>query len=221
MFFLADMLNKKLHLPKPGEALPGRAGPVRTAVRHHVSRRPLKGPYPQGLQWSVFGMGDFHAAERTFWPVEGVWVTAAGFAGGMTPNPTFQEVGTGLTGHAQAVLVVFDPAVVSYEALLALFWEGHDPTQKMRQGGDVGTMYRSALYPEGEAQLETALASRDVYQAALHAAGLGAIATQIVPEAGFYFAEAEHQQYLSRNRSAGSSLKGTGVSFGPAVAGSL
>lgn len=221
MFFLADMLNKKLHLPKPGEALPGRAGPVRTAARHHVSRRPLKGPYPQGLQRSVFGMGDFHTAERTFWPVEGVWVTAAGFAGGMTPNPTFQEVGTGLTGHAQAVLVVFDPAVVSYEALLALFWESHDPTQKMRQGGDVGTMYRSVLCPEGETQLETALASRDAYQAALHAAGLGAIATQIVPEAGFYFAEAEHQQYLSRNRSAGSSLKGTGIPFSPAVVGSL
>lgn len=219
MFFLADMLNRRLHLPKAEEALPGRAAPVRTAARHRVSRRPLKGPYPQGLEPSVFGMGDFHKAEPIFWQAEGVWVTAAGFAGGMTANPTFQEVGTGLTGHAQAVLVVFDPAVVSYDALLKLFWEGHDPTQKMRQGGDVGTFYRSGLYPQGEAQFQTALASRDAYQAALHAAGLGAITTEVVPGAGFYFAEAEHQQYLARNGNSVCGLKGTGVSFALPVPG--
>jgi peptide-methionine (S)-S-oxide reductase len=213
MFFLADMLNKKLHLPRPEEALPGRGKPLRTAARHHVSKRPLKGPYPEGAESMVFAMGDFHAAERLFWPLEGVWVTAAGFCGGTTPNPTYQEVGTGLTGHAQAVLVVFDPAIVSLAGLLKLFWEAHDPTQGMRQGSDLGTLYRSGIYPRDAGQNRVTLASRDAYQAALHDAGLGAITTEIVPEAPFYFAEADHQQYLARNRSGGAGLTGTGVVF--------
>ncbi len=213
MFFLSDMLNKKLHLPEAEEALPGREKPLRTASRHRVSRRPLKGPYPEGTESVVFAMGDFHAAERLFWPLEGVWVTVAGFCGGMTPNPTYQEVGTGLTGHAQAVLVVFDPAIVSLADLLKLFWETHNPTQGMRQGGDIGTLYRSGIYPRGSAQHRLARVSRDAYQAALHGAGLGAVTTEIAPEAAFYFAEAEHQQYLAGNRSGGVGLAGTGVAF--------
>ncbi len=213
MFFLADMLNKKLHLPRPGEALPGREKPIRTALRHHVRKRPLKGPYPEGLASAVFGMGDFHRAEGLFWPVPGVWVTAAGFCGGATPNPTYQEVGTGLTGHAEAVLVVFDPAVAPYAGLLKLFWEAHDPTQGMRQGKDVGTMYRSALYPGNETQHEAALASRETYQEALRAAGIGAITTEIVPAMPFYFAEAEHQQYHAKNRTGAAGPAGTGVAF--------
>lgn len=144
MFFLSDMLNKKLNLPKPSEALPGRAKAMPTASRHHVSKRPLKGPYPEGLETAMFGLGCFWGAERLFWQIEGVWVTAVGFAGGVTPNPTYQETCTGLTGHTEIVLVVFDPKVVSYEELLKLFWESHDPTQGMRQGNDVGTTYRSA-----------------------------------------------------------------------------
>lgn len=211
MFFLADMLNKKLHLPKAGETLPGREKPLRTAARHHVSRRPLKGPYPEGAESVVFAMGNFHEAERLFWSLEGVWVTAAGFGGGATPNPTYQEVGTGLTGHAQAVLVVFDPSIVSVQALLKRFWEAHNPTQGMRQGSDIGTFFRSAIYPRSAAQHRLALASRDAYQAALQGAGLGTITTEIVPDAPFYFAEAEHQQYFARN--GGGGLGGTGVAF--------
>jgi len=219
MFFLSDMLNKRLHLPKPGDALPGRAKPVRTAVKHHVSKRPLKGPYRQGLETAVFGMGNFHDAERLFWQAEGVWVTASGFAGGLTANPTYQEVLTGLTGHAQAVLVVFDPAVLPHAGLLRLFWEGHDPTQGMRQGADIGTPYRSAIYTYGETQHRAALASRDACQSALSAAGFGKVTTEIAAAPEFYFAEAEHQQYLSRNPGNPSGLKGTGISFEiPAVA---
>jgi peptide-methionine (S)-S-oxide reductase len=213
MFFLADMLNKKLHLPRSGEALPGRGKPLRTAARHCVSRRLLKGPYPEGAESLVLAMGDFHAAERLFWSLEGVWVTAAGFCGGTTPNPTYQEVGTGLTGHAQAVLVVFDPAIVSLVDLLKLFWETHNPTQGMRQGSDIGTLYRSGIYPRGDGQNRLALASRDAYQVALDGAGFGAVTTSIVPEAPFYFAEAEHQQYLAKNRTGAILLKGTGVAF--------
>lgn len=213
MFFLSDMLNKRLHLPKQEEALPGRAKPIRTAARHHVSKRPLKGPDRQGLETALFGMGNFHDAERLFWEAEGVWVTASGFAGGLTANPTYQEVCTGLTGHAQTVLVVFDPAILSYASLLKLFWEGHNPTQGMRQGTDVGTPYRSAIYAHGDALCRVALASRDTYQSALRDAGLGKITTEIAPAPEFYFAEAEHQQYLSRSPNSASGLKGTGVSF--------
>lgn len=214
MFFLADMLNRKLHLPKPGEALPGRAKVLCTATRHRVSGRRLKGPYAQELHQVVFAMGDFHAAERLFWPLDGVWLTAAVFSGGTTPNPTFQEVGTGLTGHAQGVLVVFDPAVLGFGELLKTFWEGHDPTQGMRQGSDVGTPYRSAIYAQGPL-LAAALASRDSYQLGLREAGWGAIGTEIAALAEFYFAEAEHQQYCAVARSGLPSLKGTGVVLVP------
>lgn len=213
MFFLSEILNRKLQLPRPGEALPGRARPIRTAARHFVSRRALKGPYPEGFEMALFAMGSFWGAERLFWQVEGVWVTAAGFSGGTTPNPTHQEVCTGMTGHAETVLVVFDPAVLPYEVLLKKFWESHDPTQGMRQGAQVGTMYRSLIQTFGDAQHEAASASRDAYQASLLDAGRGRITTEIAPAGAFYFAEPEHQQYLARNKHAASNLQGAGVAF--------
>ena len=213
MFFLSDMLNKKLHLPKAEEALPGRAKPIRTATRHHVSKRPLKGPYPEGLETAVFGLGSFWAAERLLWQIDGVWVTASGFAGGYTPNPTYQEVCTGLTGHTEVVFVVFDPGIVSYTALLKSFWESHDPTQGMRQGSDIGTFYRSVIHALGDVQHRTALASCAAYQDVLRRAGRGKITTEIAPAPDFYFAEAEHQQYLAKNPNGASLLKGTGVAF--------
>ena len=221
MFFLSDMLNKKYNMPKPGEALPGRSQPIPTASKHHVSGRPLKGPYPDGLEVAMFGLGCFWGAERMFWQTEGVWVTAVGYAGGFTPNPTYQETCTGLTGHAEIVLVVFDPSVVSYGDLLKVFWEAHDPTQGMRQGNDVGTTYRSAIYTVGDAQMEQAIASRDVYQAALKKAGQGRITTEIAAAPEFYFAEEEHQQYLSKNPYGYCALKGTGVACAIAPAASV
>jgi len=211
MFFLSDMLNKKLKLPSPAEALPGRAQPIPTASTHSVSGRPLKGPYPEGLETAVFGLGCFWGAERLFWQMDGVWVTAVGYAGGVTPNPTYQETCTGLTGHTEAVLVVYDPKVVPYGELLRTFWEAHDPTQGMRQGNDVGTPYRSAIYTFGEAQHQAAIASRDAYQAALTAAGRGRITTEVAAAPPFYFAEADHQQYLAKNPYGYCGLKGTGV----------
>jgi peptide-methionine (S)-S-oxide reductase len=211
MFFLGDQLNKKLEMPKPGQALPGRDRPIPTAKEHFVSKRRLQGPYPEGLETAMFGLGCFWGAERLFWQTEGVWVTAAGYAGGITPNPTYQETCTGLTGHAEVVLVVFDPKVVSYADLLKIFWEAHDPTQGMRQGNDIGTTYRSAIYTFGEAQHQAALASRDAYQASLKAAGRAAITTEIAPAPPFYFAEEEHQQYLAKNPYGYCGLKGTGV----------
>jgi peptide-methionine (S)-S-oxide reductase len=219
MFFLSDMLNKKIQMPKPGEALPGRSQPIPTAAEHFVSRRPLKGPYPSGMEKAMFGLGCFWGAERLFWQTEGVWVTAAGYAGGFTPNPTYQETCTGLTGHAEVVLVVFDPKVVAYADLLKIFWEAHDPTQGMRQGNDVGTTYRSAIYTFGPAQQKAAAASRDDYERALKAGGRGRITTEIAPAPEFYFAEADHQQYLARNPYGYCGLKGTGVACAlPAVA---
>ena len=212
MFFLSDILNKKLALPKAQEALPGRTKPIPTAPKHHVNGNPLKGPYPQGLETALFGMGCFWGVERLFWQVPGVWLTAAGYAGGFTPNPTYQETCTGLTGHAEVVLVVFDPEEVSYADLLTLFWENHDPTQGMRQGNDIGTTYRSAIYTSGEEQHRQALASRDAYQASLLAAGRGKVTTEIAPAPEFYFAEAEHQQYLAKNPNGYCGLQGTGVS---------
>src|SRR5262245_46010892 len=146
MFFLSDMLNKKLSLPKPDEALPGRSKPIATATKHFVSKRPPNGPYPEGFETALLGLGGFWGAARMLWPMDGVWVTAVGYSGGVTPNPTYQETCTGLTGHAEVVLVVFDPKIVSYADLLKAFWENHDPTQGMRQGNDVGTTYRSAIY---------------------------------------------------------------------------
>jgi peptide-methionine (S)-S-oxide reductase len=212
MFFLADMLNRKLKMPSPAEALPGRQEPV-AAGDHAVSGRTLAGPFPQGAESVCFAMGPFASAERLFWPVEGVWVTAAGYAGGFTPDPTFQEVTTGLTGHAQAVRIVFEPARLTFGDLLALFWENHDPTQGMRQGGDIGTAYRSAIFTNDAQQREAALASRDIYAAALKEAGGGAVTTEIAPLAAFYFAEAEHQQYLVKNPTGRAETKGTGVRY--------
>ncbi|MEW9807156.1 peptide-methionine (S)-S-oxide reductase MsrA [Mesorhizobium sp. ZMM04-5] len=218
MFFLSDMLNKKIQMPKPGEALPGRDRPIPTASDHFVSGRPLKGPYPEGLETAMFGLGCFWGAERMFWETDGVWVTAVGYAGGATPNPTYQETCTGMTGHAEVVLVVFDPRIVSYADLLKIFWEAHDPTQGMRQGNDVGTTYRSAIYAFGAEQLAAAQASKDAYEAALKAAGRGRITTEIAPAPAFYFAEAEHQQYLAKNPYGYCNLKGTGVACAlPAV----
>ena len=211
MFFLGDLMNKKTKMPTEAEALPGRERPLYTAAKHFVSGHPLKGPYPDGLETAMFGMGCYWGAERLFWQTDGVWVTAVGFAGGITPNPTYTETCTGLTGHAEVVLVVFDPQVVSYEALLKLFWEEHDPTQGMRQGNDVGTTYRSAIYTFGDAQAAAARASRDSYQAALTRAGGGRITTEIAPAPTFYFAEEEHQQYLAKNPNGYCGLRGTGV----------
>lgn len=212
MFFLSDMLNKKLKLPAPQEALPGRAVPIPTSTDHYVSGRPLHGPYPDGLEVAYFGMGCFWGAERLFWQTPGVWVTAVGYQGGVTPNPTYQETCTGLTGHAETVLVVYDPAKISYGDLLRVFWESHDPTQGMRQGNDVGTTYRSTLYTTTDAQLDEATASRNAYEAALVSAGRSKITTEIAAAPVFYFAEAEHQQYLAKNPGGYCGLKGTGVS---------
>lgn len=220
MFFLSDMLNKKLKLPTAAEALPGRDTAMHTATRHHVSKRPLAGPYPDGTEIAYFGMGCFWGAERLFWQTPGVWVTAVGYQGGHTPNPTYQETCTGLTGHAETVMVVFDPQTVAFADLLRLFWESHDPTQGMRQGNDVGTTYRSAIYTTSDAQHEQALASRAAYEHALAGAGRSRITTEIAPAPAFYFAEAEHQQYLAKNPAGYCGLQGTGVSCPvPGVAG--
>jgi len=211
MFFLSDMMNKKLKLPSAKEALPGRENPIPTSTKHYLSKRPLHGPYPDGLEVAYFGMGCFWGVERLFWQTPGVWTTAAGYQGGVTPNPTYQETCTGLTGHAETVLVVFDPEEVSYTELLKIFWEGHDPTQGMRQGNDVGTTYRSAIYTTTDAQLAEAKASRDAYEASLSAAGRSRITTEIGEAPQFFFAEAEHQQYLAKNPGGYCGLKGTGV----------
>ena len=210
--YLIDMFNKKMKMPAASEALKGRATAIPTAKNHFVSGRPLKGPYPEGFETAVFALGCYWGAERLFWLTPGVWVTGSGFAGGTTLNPTYQESCTGLTGHAEAVLVVFDPDVISYEQLLAIFWESHDPTQGMRQGNDIGTCYRSGIYPTTGGQMTKALASRDAYQAALRAAGRDAITTEIRADQPFYFAEEVHQQYLAKNPDGYCALRGTGVS---------
>ena len=202
---------RKLTLPAPQDALPGRAAPIPTAAHHFVNGHKLRGPYPEGMETACFAMGCFWGVERLFWQVPGVWVTAVGYQGGITPNPTYEEACTGLTGHAEAVLVVFDPAVVSYGDLLRLFWENHDPTQGMRQGNDVGTTYRSAIFTTSPAQQAQAQASLAAYQAALAGAGRGRVTTQIEPAPAFYFAEEEHQQYLAKNPGGYCGIKGTGV----------
>ncbi|RMH50742.1 MAG: peptide-methionine (S)-S-oxide reductase MsrA [Alphaproteobacteria bacterium] len=202
---------RKLRLPTPAEALPGRPEPLPTAERHFVNGRPLRGPWPEGLARAVFGMGCFWGAERLFWQQPGVWVTAVGYAGGLTPNPTYEEVCSGLTGHAEVVLVVYDPAQIGYDALLKLFWENHDPTQGMRQGNDIGTQYRSVIHVFDAAQDAAARASRDAYQARLSAAGYGPITTEIAPAPAFHYAEAYHQQYLARNPGGYCGLAGTGI----------
>ena len=180
--------------------------------RHFVNRQPLAGPYPDGLQKALFGLGCFWGAERVFWQAPGVWVTAVGYAGGTTKNPTYEEVCSGRTGHAEVVLVVFEPSVVGYPALLKLFWESHDPTQGMRQGNDVGTQYRSAIFIYSARQRREAEASREIYQGRLDAAGLGKITTEIAEAPPFYFAEAYHQQYLAKNPYGYCGLDWTGIS---------
>ncbi len=207
MFFT----RKPLDLPAPDQALKGRETPLRTAETHYVNGRSLKGPYPAGLETAVFGMGCFWGVERIFWQVPGVLVTAVGYAGGATPNPTYEEACSGRTGHTEAVLVVYDPTVVSYEDLLKTFWEGHDPTQGMRQGNDRGTQYRSAIYTADAAQMQAALASKQAYEAALKGRGYGPISTEIAPAGPFYFAEDYHQQYLAKNPGGYCGIGGTGV----------
>lgn len=208
MFFF----KKSLDLPTPEQALPGRAEPIPTAARHFVNGNALKGPYPDGFETAIFALGCFWGAERKFWQTPGVYVTAVGYINGITPNPTYEETCTGLTGHTEAVLVVYDPAKVSYEQLLKLFWESHDPTQGMRQGNDVGTTYRSGIYLTSPAQREPAERSKAAYDAALKAKGFPAITTEIVDAPTFYFAEAHHQQYLAKNPNGYCGLGGTGVS---------
>jgi peptide-methionine (S)-S-oxide reductase len=208
---LFSMASKKLQVPTPAEALPGRPEAMPVPGRHFVNGHPLTPPFPAGLEQAVFGLGCFWGAERTFWQTPGVYTTAAGYAGGPTPNPTYEEVCSGLTGHTEVVLVVFDPGVVSYDELLRVFWEAHDPTQGMRQGNDVGTQYRSAIYTYGDAQARAAASSRDAYQQALGRAGHGAITTEIQPAPPFYYAEAYHQQYLAKNPGGYCGIGGTGV----------
>jgi peptide-methionine (S)-S-oxide reductase len=186
-------------MPLPGQTLPGRAEPIEKPGVHVLNGRPLAGPYPAGLEIADLGMGCFWGAEKKFWSIPGVWVTAVGYQGGETPNATYQESCTGLTGHAEVVRIVFDPAVASYERLLQVFWESHDPTQGHRQGNDIGTQYRSVIHAHGEAQLAIATASRDLYAAELAKAGYGAITTEIREAPAFYFAEDYHQQYLAKN----------------------
>jgi peptide-methionine (S)-S-oxide reductase len=203
--------RKPSSLPTPDQALPGRADPIPTASTHFVSGAALKGPYPQGAMKAMFGLGCFWGAERKFWQIPGVYVTAVGYAGGLTPNPTYEEVCSGKTGHNEAVLVVYNPAKVSYEQLLKTFFEAHDPTQGMRQGNDVGTQYRSGIYVYSEEQRRAAEAAKAAYEKALKARGLGAITTEIKDAPEFYFAEDYHQQYLAKNPHGYCGLGGTGV----------
>jgi peptide-methionine (S)-S-oxide reductase len=204
--------RKKTTLPERTEALPGRDAGMPVPEAHFVSGNPLYGPWPDGYETAVFGLGCFWGAERRFWETDGVYSTAVGYAGGYTPNPTYEEVCSGQTGHTEAVLVVYDPGVVSYEALLGVFWEAHDPTQGMRQGNDVGTQYRSAVYTTDEEQATAARSSREAYAGALARAGYGPITTEIAPLDQFYYAEDYHQQYLAKNPGGYCGIGGTGVS---------
>lgn len=201
----------KTQMPAPADALPGREEALPVPERHCVNGHPLRPPFPEGTESATFGMGCFWGAERLFWSVAGVFTTAVGYAGGLTPNPTYREVCSGRTGHAEVVLVVFDPRQVSYSALLTIFWEGHDPTQGMGQGNDIGTQYRSAIYATSAGQLEAANESLDAYQAQLRAAGLGPVTTEIASLDHFYYAEEHHQQYLAKNPRGYCGLGGTGV----------
>ena len=194
-----SLFGKRHDLPTPDQALKGRPEPLNIPAAHEVLDAPLVGPFAEGLETATFAMGCFWGAERIFWKAPGVVTTAVGYTGGSTPNPTYEETCSGRTGHAEAVLVVFDPAKTSYEALLKLFWENHDPTQGMRQGNDLGTQYRSGIYASSDDQLSVAKASREMYSAALAAAGKGSITTEIVPAGTWYYAESYHQQYLAKN----------------------
>src|SRR5437763_889492 len=202
----------KSRMITPDEAIGGRSSAMPVPEHHFVNGNRLEPPFPEGMQQAVFGMGCFWGAEKAFWNLPGVYTTAAGYAGGFTPNATYEEVCSGETGHAEAVLVVFDPSVISYEELLKVFWESHDPTQDMRQGNDVGTQYRSALYTYGELQDKSARASRDAYQERLRAAGYDDITTEIREAPEFYYAEDYHQQYLAKNPDGYCGLGGTGLS---------
>jgi peptide-methionine (S)-S-oxide reductase len=205
-------MRKATALPSAAEALPGRKDPIPTAPTHFVNGHPLLPPYPAGLEQAVFGLGCFWGAERKFWELgDGIHVTAVGYAGGHTPNPTYDEVCSGLTAHTEVVLVVFDPKLIPYERLLKTFWESHNPTQGMRQGNDVGTQYRSAIYTFDDAQRQAAEASKAAYQQALNAKGVGTITTEIAAAGPFYFAEDYHQQYLAKNPAGYCGLGGTGV----------
>jgi peptide-methionine (S)-S-oxide reductase len=206
------MTRKKLEVPAPDQCLPGRAIRMRVPAQHYVNGHALEGPYPAGMETAVFGLGCFWGAERKFWEAPGVWTTAVGYAGGTTPNPTYEEVCSGLTGHTEAVLVVFDPKQISYDGLLKIFWESHDPTQGMRQGNDIGTQYRSAIYTYSPEQQQAAEASRDMFMKRLAGAGYGGITTEIREASQFYFAEDYHQQYLAKNPFGYCGLGGTGVS---------
>ena len=199
-------------MPSKSEALPGRAAAMPVPAQHYVNGNPLKGPFPENMQTAVFGLGCFWGAERRFWETDGVYTTAVGYAGGMTPNPSYEEVCSGDTGHTEVVLVVYDPAFVDYETLLGVFWESHDPTQGMRQGNDVGTQYRSAIYTLDDIQQRTARHSLEAYQAELGKAGYGDITTEVMPLDTFFYAEDYHQQYLAKNPGGYCGLGGTGVS---------
>lgn len=203
--------GKKLTVPSPEEALPGRTQPMAVPARHYVNGNPLKPPYPNGLEMAMFGLGCFWGAERLFWKLEGVFTTSVGYAAGITPNPTYNEVCSGRTGHNEVVRVVFDPNVISYEALLKVFWESHDPTQGMRQGNDMGTQYRSGIYVYSDSQKQAAKASQDAYQQALSGVGYGTITTEIIDAPEFYFAEDYHQQYLAKNPNGYCGLGGTNI----------
>ena len=209
MFFTSP---KKLRLPTPSEALPGRSARMPVPEQHFVNGHRIAPPFPDGLERAMFGLGCFWGAERKFWQTPGVYATAVGYAAGLTPNPTYEEVCSGMTGHNEVVLVVYDPAQVSYERLLKVFWESHDPTQGMRQGNDVGTQYRSGIYTYGPEQQRAADASRAAYQDRLAGAGHGAITTEIVAAPDFFYAEDYHQQYLAKNPGGYCGLGGTGVS---------
>ena len=209
----------KSRMPAEAEALPGRETAMPVPERHAVKDAPLAPPFPDGLEQAVFGMGCFWGAEKTFWQTEGVSTTAVGYAGGFTPNPTYEEVCSGQTGHAEVVLVVFDPAKISYEQLLKIFWENHDPTQGMRQGNDMGTQYRSAVYTTSPEQMEAVLRTRDAFAAKLQEAGYGEITTEIAEAGPFYYAEDYHQQYLAKVPNGYCGLGGTGVSCPVGLAG--
>ncbi|WP_349616371.1 peptide-methionine (S)-S-oxide reductase MsrA [Azotobacter salinestris] len=216
MVLRSQILAHKLALPDPAQALPGRAEAMPVPAAHYVNGHPLKPPFPAGLRQAVFGLGCFWGAERRFWQQPGVWSTAAGYAGGFTPNPTYEEVCSGLTGHAEVVLVVFDPQETDYQTLLKTFWEIHNPTQGMRQGNDIGTQYRSAIYCFDVAQRAAAEASRERFQAELAKAGYGPVTTEIADAPPFYYAEEYHQQYLAKNPGGYCGLGGTGVCLPPA-----
>ena len=211
MVLRSRILTEKLALPTAEQALPGRSTPLPVPAQHYVNGNALQGPFPAGLQQAIFALGCFWGAERRFWQQPGVWSTAVGYAGGLTPNPTYEEVCSGLTGHTEVVLVVFDPQQTNYEQLLKVFWEAHNPTQGMREGNDIGTQYRSAIYCMDEAQLQAALASQAQFQLELEKAGFGAITTEIAAAPPFYYAEAYHQQYLAKNPGGYCGLGGTGV----------